>query len=101
MNARSGELAILLGVLLLTGAASWWLLLRNVPESDPTTLDALDSTLGGWQAVDLEIDQDVAEMLNADHNVQRAYHHPAKRAGPDQPHQQGRGDPANYQSISK
>ena len=76
MNPRAGELGVLLAVLLLTGAAAWWLLLRPVPETNPHALDALPSTLDGWQAVDIEIDQAVTEMLNADHNVQRAYHHP-------------------------
>lgn len=60
----------------MTGAASWWLLLRNVPETDPSSLDALATTLGGWQAIDIEMDQAVADVLGADPNVQRAYHHP-------------------------
>jgi len=76
MNGRAGELGLLFLVLLLTGATSWWLLLRSVPEADSGSLDALATNLGGWQAIDIEMDQAVADMLGADHNVQRAYHHP-------------------------
>ena len=76
MNARASELGVLLLILLLTGAASWWLLLRGVTETDPSSLDALATSLGGWNAIDIEMDQAVADMLGADHNVQRAYHHP-------------------------
>ncbi len=75
MKPRAGELCLLLALLLMVGATSWWLLLRPATESDPSALDELATTLDGWQAIEIEMDQDVAKMLNADHNVQRAYHH--------------------------
>jgi EpsI family protein len=39
------------------------------------TLRQLPAELAGWQAVDIPMDQDVADMLRADANVQRAYVH--------------------------
>ena len=75
-SPRVGELSLLLAVLLIAGAAAWWLSLRTVSQSNPESLDDLASALGPWQAVDIEMDQSVADMLNADHNVQRAYTHP-------------------------
>ena len=62
-------------LLLVAGAAAWWLSFRTFSEGDPTSLDALPFSLGGWQATSIEMDQSVADMLNADHNVQRAYQH--------------------------
>lgn len=76
MLTRNIEAALLLSVLLLTGAASWWLMLRPTTLHDPTVFDALPSNLHGWRAFELEMDESVSEMLGADHNVQRAYVHP-------------------------
>ena len=75
MNRRI-ELGVALALMLLTGAASWWLLLRPVVAHDAAVFDALPSELNGWRSVDIEIDQAVSDMLAADHNVQRAYRHP-------------------------
>lgn len=66
----------LLGLLVVTGIAAWWLSLRPLPASDGTTLRALPAELAGWKAVDIPMEQDVADMLRADANVQRAYIHP-------------------------
>jgi EpsI family protein len=70
------QAAILLVVLLLTGSAAWWLSVRPVALPDVDGLSALPLSLNGWSAVDIEVDQDVADMLRADANVQRAYRHP-------------------------
>ena len=76
MLTRNMEAALLLAILLLTGAASWWLMLRPTAVHDATAFDALPSELQGWRAFDIELDESVSEMLGADHNVQRAYVHP-------------------------
>ncbi len=77
LSART-EGILLVAVLLLSGALSWWLTLRPIVETDPTRFDALPSSLNGFQAVELEIDESVSKMLAADHNVQRAYLHPQR-----------------------
>ena len=75
MNRRV-ELGVAIGLMLLTGIASWWLLLRPAVEHDAAVFDALPTELNGWRSVDLAIDEAVSDMLAADHNVQRAYLHP-------------------------
>jgi EpsI family protein len=76
VNARArAEAAILLVVLLSTGAVAWWLTFRPVADLDPSSIDAMPHELNGWKAVDLEIDQGVADLLRADHQFQRAYLH--------------------------
>ena len=74
MNRRV-ELGVAIGLMLLTGIASWWLLLRPAVEHDAAVFDALPTELNGWRSVDLAIDEAVSDMLAADHNVQRAYLH--------------------------
>lgn len=76
MNREGPPLFGLLGVLLLTGAMAWWLSLRPDLALDVSVLAGLPTTLNGWSAIDLEIDQDIADMLRADANVQRVYEHP-------------------------
>ncbi len=76
MLSRNLEASLLLTVLLLTGAASWWLMLRPTTTHDPKVFDALPTHLQGWSAFDIELDESISEMLGADHNVQRAYVHP-------------------------
>ncbi|MCA9501691.1 MAG: EpsI family protein [Spirochaetaceae bacterium] len=73
---RTGEALSLLGLLLVAGVAAWWLMLRPVVEPDPARLDALPLRLMDYQAMDIPMDRSVSEMLDADHNVQRAYLHP-------------------------
>lgn len=75
MKGRTFEGIALVAMLVVAGAVSWWLLLRPPPETDPTRLDALPARFEGWQAFDIAIDESVAEMLAADHHVQRAYRH--------------------------
>ena len=73
---RGVVLGVAIGLMLLTGIASWWLLLRPAVEHDAAVFDALPTELNGWRSVDLAIDEAVSDMLAADHNVQRAYLHP-------------------------
>ncbi|MEZ4281076.1 MAG: EpsI family protein [Myxococcota bacterium] len=70
------EAGVLLVVLLLTGVAAWWLTQRPGPASDVASLRELPPEVADWRAIDIPIEQDVADMLRADLNVQRAYVHP-------------------------
>ncbi|MCR9093710.1 MAG: EpsI family protein [bacterium] len=76
MNARRGEAIALISILCLTAIVSWAFLLRPVAEHDPTSFDRLPRILNDWISIDLEMDDDVSEILGADHNLQRAYQHP-------------------------
>jgi len=76
MNREGFQTLALLVVLLATGVMAWWLSLRPDNDLDVSALGGLPTTLNGWSAVDVEIDQDVADMLRADANVQRVYRHP-------------------------
>ncbi len=67
---------LVFGMLILTGVAAWWLALRPTADFDADALDALPRQINGWQAVEIEMDESVSDMLAADHNVQRAYLHP-------------------------
>ncbi len=72
-NNREGVIFVV--IFLLTGMVSWWMMLRPITDYDADRFDSLPTELNGWQAIDLEMDESVSEMLNADHNVQRAYFH--------------------------
>ena len=76
MLSGRGEAMLVVAMLVLTGVAAWWLVLRPTPTHDGLALDALPAELNGWRAVEIEMDQGVSRMLAADHNVQRAYLHP-------------------------
>ncbi len=76
MNRDGLPLLALLGVLLLSGATAWWLSLRPENRLDASVVAELPTSLNGWTAIDVEIDQDVADMLQADANLQRVYQHP-------------------------
>lgn len=74
MRKRS-EVIGLLTLLLITGICAWALSFRPDLAGDVETLRQLPSELAGWRAVDIPMDQDVADMLRADANIQRAYVH--------------------------
>lgn len=65
----------LLTLLVVTGICAWALSFRPDLAGDVETLRQLPSELAGWQAVDIPMEKDVADMLRADANVQRAYVH--------------------------
>jgi len=70
------EAALLIGVLLGTAALGWWLSLQPSDRRDASSFDAIPYELNGWKAIDLEMQDGVAELLRADHHVQRVYLHP-------------------------
>jgi EpsI family protein len=76
VTAERLQTLILIFVLLLFGAASWTIQLREPLGVDASELSKLPMTLGGWKGKDIPIQGSVEEMLNADYHVQRAYIHP-------------------------
>jgi len=74
--SRSGiQTALLFATLALVGAAAWALKLSGGLVVDPTPLTQLPSAFGSWTAEEVPLEDDVADMLRADFNVQRAYRH--------------------------
>ena len=76
MTREGFQAFALLIVLLGTGVTAWWLSLRTSIAPDVEGLGELPRQLNGWSAVDIEVDQGVADMLRADAHVQRIYRHP-------------------------
>lgn len=75
MGQRIEAIAILI-VLLMTGIVAWWLTQRPGLAPDVASLRELPPAVADWRAIDIPIEQGVADMLRADLNVQRAYVHP-------------------------
>ena len=69
------QTALLFGALALVGASAWTLKLAGNLEVDTRELAQLAPSLGSWSSEDVPVDDDVARMLRADFNVQRAYRH--------------------------
>ncbi len=71
---------ILMGILglglALAGAFAWWLTLRTPLVPEPASLDALPFQIGRYRGEPIPVEDTVESMLNATHNVQRAYLHP-------------------------
>ena len=70
------QTAIIAIIALLVGGLSWGMLLRPTLIVDASELANLPLEIERWRGIDLEIESDVAEMLDADFQVQRVYHHP-------------------------
>ncbi|HVP31954.1 MAG TPA: EpsI family protein [Myxococcota bacterium] len=73
--ARAERAATLLVAFLLVvvGAAAWWLQLRPTLTVDSEALAALPHRIGPWHAEDVALDQAVEAELRADLNLQRVY----------------------------
>ncbi len=63
-------------VVLATGAVSWDAYLRPPLEVRAETLAGIPIEISSWHGVDVEVETQVAAMLDADFNVQRSYTHP-------------------------
>jgi len=68
-------LVVLCVVLLAGGAAAWWVRLQPPLQVDIRPLAALPAQAGAWRAQDVPIQDDVADELAADFNIQRDYRH--------------------------
>lgn len=74
MKAPVGN-ALLLAGLLATGLAAWGLRLTSGLAVDTTPLASVPQEVDGWLGRDVPVEDQVAEMLRADFNVQRSYRH--------------------------
>ena len=68
--------AVLALVVLAAGAVSWQVYLRNPLSVHAESLAGIPNRIERWEGEDLEVESDIAEMLDADFNVQRVYEHP-------------------------
>jgi len=70
---------VLVVLLCAVGGLAWSYQLRPGYQTDASALAELPHTIDGWRAHDIPLDDDVAELLAADYNVQRAYREPDGR----------------------
>lgn len=63
-------------VVLAAGAVSWDVYLRTPLSVRAESLSEIPIQIDRWSGEDLEVESGVAEMLDADFNVQRIYEHP-------------------------
>lgn len=75
MSRSRLQTALLFALLALVGAAAWSLELSGRLVVDPAPLVRLPPALGSWIAEEIPLEDEVADMLRADVNVQRAYRH--------------------------
>lgn len=66
---------LLLAGLLATGVAAWHLRLASRLAVDVAPLAAVPLQVDDWRGVEVPVEDEVAEMLRADFNLQRAYRH--------------------------
>jgi len=76
VTRSSLQTGLLFGALALVGASAWALKLAGNLEVDTRELAQLAPALGSWSSEDVPVEDDVARMLRADFNLQRAYRHP-------------------------
>ncbi len=69
-------LILLCAALVAGGGFAWWMRLQPPLEVDVTPLASLPRQVDAWDSIELEVDDRVADELDADFNVQRAYRHP-------------------------
>jgi EpsI family protein len=77
--AMNGERWMTIGlalVVLATGAVSWDVYLRAPLAVRAETLAEIPIEITNWHGENIAVQTDVAEMLDADFNVQRVYQHP-------------------------
>jgi EpsI family protein len=77
--AMNGERWMTIGlalVVLATGAVSWDVYLRTPLAVRAETLAEIPIEITNWHGENIAVKTDVAEMLDADFNIQRVYQHP-------------------------
>jgi EpsI family protein len=65
--------AAILVLMLLVGAAAWWMQLRPTLQIDSAALYALPLEIGEWEGQRVPLESAAERMLDADVNLQRAY----------------------------
>jgi len=73
MTAERIATAVMVALMLLVGAAAWWMQLRPSLQIDAAELTDLPLEMNGWKGRPLPLESGVERMLNADVNLQRAY----------------------------
>lgn len=73
MRAQTALNTLLVLGFLAVGSLGWWLMLRPPLEVDVRPLEALPTEIGGWGSSERALEPAVAEVLDADVNLQRTY----------------------------
>jgi EpsI family protein len=76
MSREGLSIAVGVPVLLIFGALSWYVQLREPLEVGAHSLDEIPLQLDQWAGEDVSMDPKVVDMLDADYHLQRAYVHP-------------------------
>ena len=76
MNREQLTLIALSVLLALAGAGAWGFALRAPLVPSTGSLDTIPFSLGRWEGTTIPVGGTVESILNATHNVQRAYRHP-------------------------
>jgi EpsI family protein len=76
MNSERWLTIGLASVILATGAVSWDVYLRAPLSVRADRLAEIPVEVAGWRGKDIAVETGVAQMLDADFNVQRVYRHP-------------------------
>ena len=76
MNRERLTLIALSLLLALAGVAAWSLTLRPPLVPSTEALDTIPFRLGRWEGTAISVGETVESILNATHNIQRAYQHP-------------------------
>jgi EpsI family protein len=76
MNLERLSLWVAVPLLAGFGILSWVLLLQDPLDVDWRRLGELPLRVGDWQGTEIDLDSGVEEILDADFNLQRRYHHP-------------------------
>ena len=75
MSGERAQNALVFALLVLVGAAAWWLTLRPGFHVDATRLASLPREIERWRAEDVPLGDTVEAELRADSNLQRVWLH--------------------------
>jgi EpsI family protein len=75
VNSERVQNALVFALLLLVGAAAWWLTLRPGLVVDAARLESLPREIEHWRAEDVPLGDTVEAELRADANLQRVWLH--------------------------
>jgi len=73
MDQRTPNYKLILGILVVVCAATYWARLKPVRVLFTADLDALPKAIGSWTGADMPVEQPIREILNADKILSRSY----------------------------
>jgi len=73
MAKRTPNYKLILAILVLACAATYWARLKPVKVLFTANLDALPKTIGSWTSRDAPVEQSIRQFLNADKVLSRTY----------------------------